>query len=98
MLCCCHSKLFFALLLSYQMVLRPLPETTYTTSSRANFRGGVVSPAGISVTRLELTPSEPSNWIKADRHWRSSHQPSSTVLRSSTKKPLWIGTPVDSIQ
>jgi hypothetical protein len=48
---------FLALLLSYQMVLRPLPDTTYTISSRVNCSGRVVSPVGISVTRLELTPS-----------------------------------------
>jgi len=46
MLCCCHSKLFLVLALSYQMVVRPLPETTYTTSSRANFSGRVVFACG----------------------------------------------------
>src|SRR3989338_10132177 len=84
MLCCCHSKFFLVLLPSYQMVVRPLPETTYTTSSRENLKGRVVSPAGISVILVELTPSCPTNWMKAVLHWRSSHHPSPTVLKSST--------------
>src|SRR5262249_177352 len=55
------------LLLSYQIVVRPLPATTYTTSSRANLRGRVLSPAGISGVGVALTPSQPHHRVKGGR-------------------------------
>ena len=47
--------------------------------------GGSVSPGGISRHPRLADPLLPCSWMNAASHWRASHQPRSTVRRSSMK-------------